>query len=507
MTNDLLSIALVGTARGAAPDLPLPAALNEAAIHLPKAPPAHSLLDRASLWFAYESCGRTPAAATIQLPACEPDALPQCSARAADILQDLLGDKSRELIAEWLQLATLAKKRAPHRLLPALLDHAARQRDVRDLLPAVIDRRGAWLMSLNPDWQITVPTGEDDDSVWQTGSHEQRVSLLRRIRVTDPGRARQWIEATWQDEPADHRAQFLSAMLAGLSMDDEPFLESALDDRSKQVRQAAADLLARLPESKLVARMIERLTPLLVFHPATSGSALKLKRGAAARLDVVLPSVCDKAMQRDGIDEKITGKGQKQYWLEQMLGMVAPSHWTKTWKLPPQECVALAGGDYANALVEGWSQACERHPDPEWIEPLLRRGFAHAGEARLNRTLLTALPPARFLAFAIDVLNAKQTTLTTCSDLINGGSAPLDLAVGRLFIETVADLANGGARQDVSILWTMIEQCAMRLPPTLHDEIAKRWNVEREPWSSYKRQVDSLLGTLDLRRQMRKEFT
>ena len=44
-------------------------------------------------------------------------------------------------------------------------------------------------------------------------------------------------------------------------MDDEPFLESALDDRSREVRQQAADLLTRLPDSRLALRMAERAGP------------------------------------------------------------------------------------------------------------------------------------------------------------------------------------------------------------------------------------------------------
>jgi hypothetical protein len=190
-----------------------------------------------------------------------------------------------------------------------------------------------------------------------------------------------------------------------------------------------------------------------------------------------------------------------------MVGMVPPELWSRHWNLPPHECVALAGGDFAPVLIDGWSKACERYPNADWIEPLLRRGFGEGEAASLNRTLLAALPPARFLGFAIDALRSKQATLVTCNDLINGGSTPLDANAGRAFVDKVTDLAGTSNRQDVAILWTMIEQCGMRLPPALHDEIAKKWDTERDPWSSYKRQVDSLLRTLDIRRQMHKEFS
>jgi hypothetical protein len=506
MTNETLSIALIGTSRSGAADIALPTVAQDAVAQLPAASPERTLLNRTAILFACEACGIKPAAAGERVPACPPDQRPSCSALAANILQDLLSSNAHDLIGEWLDLANAAARRPPHRLLPALLDYAGKHSAHRQRIAAVVDRRGEWLMSLNPDWQFAAPVDAAPDDLWQTGTHAQRIDLLRTLRGTEPARARDLIAATWKDESAEQRTEFVAGMLLGLSNDDEPFLETALDDRSKLVRAAAADLLARLPESQLVRRMIDRVTPLLIFNAGAPGSMLRLKKSSAARLDVELPKQLDKSMQRDGIEEKAANKGQKQWWLEQMLGMVPPAHWSRLWNLPPHECVALAAGDHASALLDGWSKACERYPAAEWIEPLLRRGFTDGNESSLNRTLLGALPAQRFLGFAVDALRSKNATLSMCSDLINSGNVPLDVTAGRVFVQTVADRAIGGNQQDVSILWHMIEQCATRLPPSLCDEIASKWNVEREPWSSYKRQVESLLATLDIRRRMQNEF-
>jgi hypothetical protein len=506
MTTEALSIALIGTSRGGGGDIPLPPVAADAAGKLPPTSPERTLLNRATMLFACQACGVKPASAEGEWePPCKPDVHPPCSPRAADILHDLLTDNARELLSEWLQLAAAAKKRPPHRLLPVLLDYAAKHPKCREPISAVVDRRGEWLMSQNPEWQFAASAEDDPEQVWETGTHAQRLSIFQSLRRTEPHRARFFLAKTWNDESADHRAEFVAACLTGLSIDDEPFLESALDDRSKVVRAAAADLLARLPQSKLVGRVIERVAPLLTYHAAASGSVLRLKKSSSARLDVELPKDYDKTWQRDGIEEKSAGKGQKQWWLEQMLGMIPPTHWSKTWNLPPTECVSLAEGDYASVLLDGWVKASERNPDPLWIESLLRRGFT--GEnSRLNRVLLAALAPERFLAFALDVLRSKEGSLVTCSDLINNHNVPLNMECGRAFLKRVGDLAATGDRQDVSILWHMIEQCATRLPPALYDELAAKWDIEREPWSTYKRQVEALLSTLDVRRQMHKEF-
>src|SRR5437762_1943286 len=77
---------------------------------------------------------------------------------------------------------------------------------------------------------------------WETSPRAARELLLQQLRSTDPARAREQLAQTWETEGADERAAFLATFRTGLSLDDEPFLESALDDRSKVVRRTAADL-------------------------------------------------------------------------------------------------------------------------------------------------------------------------------------------------------------------------------------------------------------------------
>ena len=126
-------------------------------------------------------------------------------------------------------------------------------------------------------WQFAAGAREDPRAIWETGTPEQRVSAIRRMRETDPGGARELVGTTWKSDGADERAKFVEAMRTSLSPDDEPFLEAALDDRSKQVRSAAADLLARLPQSAFVERMIERAEPLLAFTPGTARGKLTVR--------------------------------------------------------------------------------------------------------------------------------------------------------------------------------------------------------------------------------------
>src|SRR5262249_7482507 len=154
-------------------------------------------------------------------------------------------------------------KRAPEELLPSLFELGRMRGELRETILPVLGARGRWLAAQNPGWEYAA--GKSDETVWETGSREQRLAFLAGLRKRGAAQARELLASTWAQESPKDRADFLAALENGLSLDDEAFLESALDDRRKEVRRAAADLLARLPESGLCQRMFERARPLLTF--------------------------------------------------------------------------------------------------------------------------------------------------------------------------------------------------------------------------------------------------
>lgn len=497
MLDELLSIALVGTARSGSAATSLPSAIQDVTTGIADPSPQQRLLTQAILLDAYLRTGRSPATGNSLPAVAEVDRHAACSLRAGELLSDLLRENQRELIAEWLASAASAKRRVPHRLLPELLDFARRDKSVREAVAAVIDHRGRWLVAQNTDWQFETGNESLDEHLWEIGSLEHRSIVLRQARQADPARSRELLQKTWKSDSADERAEFLKLFSIGLSPGDEPMLESLLDDRSKQVRAVAADLLGRLPQSQLVQRMIHRASPLLNFKRA-------MLRGV--KLDVMLPSELDKATQRDGIEKTAPqGTGEKQWWLQQMLSFVPLSVWTDVSGLLPTDIVAAAAKtDFADILLRGLSDAAARYSDRLWIDPLVRHGLETTG--RLNRVLLAALPAPQFLGLANDVLRHKRVGLVTCSDLINNHNVPLDLAAGRLFVRTVAELAGRADRAEWTILYHLPGQCAMRVPPEVRPEVEALWTGDREPWVHYRNNVEKLLKILEIRQQIQKEL-
>jgi hypothetical protein len=109
----------------------------------------------------------------------------------------------------------------------------------------------------------TGPHEAPDITLWENGTLEQRKLFLGRLRETDPDEARSLLQDGFAQLDARERAGLLEAITTGIGPADEDFLETLLGDRSKEVRQLAASLLARLPSSRYLARMAGRMAACL----------------------------------------------------------------------------------------------------------------------------------------------------------------------------------------------------------------------------------------------------
>jgi hypothetical protein len=496
--EQVVTAALLGTERQGFVAPSVTGALGEAmssAVAASKVKEA-GLLKCLAMACVYRAAGRVPWRRAAELPAAaEEDSTPVCGPKAGELLGRILGGEHQDVLVEWLAGARAAGVRAPHRWLPALLDRATAKREIREDVLAAIGRRGRWLMGQNPAWQFDQEG--DAREVWQTGSREARVAALGRLRARDPAGARELLKQTWEQETPEDRAKFLATFAIGLSAADEEMLEGALDDKRKEVRTAAAELLARLPSSRLVGRMVERLSPLV---------SVSKSRGKLV-ISVKLPGACDKAMLRDGIAAKPQAgmrMGEKQWWLSQMISFVPPGHWDQAWGMRAHEIVAAAAvaaaaaaGEFEEALLLGWARACARNPDADWIEEVVRRQFSR-GAGDVSVELLGKLPAKRFGGLAVDVLEAKSARLETCHALVQAGAA-FDAAAARALVRRMkAELDRD--KQAYSQLWYLLPQLGMLLPVELAQEIGEVF--AEKAFEPVRRQVEEVMGMLSFRREV-----
>jgi len=419
----LLRAALLGTGRQPPPD-PAPdgSALSRALAAAAGATAEDTLLARAAVLAAYRRAARIPAR-DERPPAApaEEETAPFCPPAAARHLATMLGGTFAQALPEWLAAAARAGCVVPPERLPALLQAAFNDPGLRPHLAAVVGAHGRWLVAQRQEWACVVAGGEresgeaEERGGWETLGPGARPDLLARVRGRSPARGRALLESTWAKEAPRERAALLAALEAGLSMDDEPFLEAALDDRRKDVRTAAAQLLARLSGSRLVARMTERARRWLAVSPGGAGLLARVTGGAAPLVEVSLPEACDAAMERDGIAAKPPqGQGERAWWLLQAVAAVPPRAWSDAARATPAEVLAAARrGEWGEVLAGGWRLAAVRHGDAGWARALLaertRPAASIPGFPVSPQALLRVLPPDDAEAWLLAVIEPVKS--------------------------------------------------------------------------------------------------
>jgi len=343
----------IGTARAGRAPAPLAAPLDALL------PPADAQLAEPALWLSlgaldlWERSGFVPLAAAAQ-PAhatAAPESLRACPPRAETMLALLLrGQHSAGLLSEWLRLLQRHGGHLPARFLPRLLDTATRQPGLRAQLLPVLGERGRWLAPMQAEWSWAAADIDTGEMAWHTGTPEQRLAALCAWRARDPRSARAALAAAWPSEAPEQRAALLPALAVGLGLEDEAFLEAALDDRRKEVRVAAQHLLASLPGSQLGQRMLARVLPLLRLEKPWLGKA---------HIALTLPQAYHADMRRDGIGTAShPGIGEKAGWVVDMLAAIDPQVWSRQFERTPRDCLALAAhSEFGAVLVRGWALA------------------------------------------------------------------------------------------------------------------------------------------------------
>jgi hypothetical protein len=343
------------------------------------------------------------------------DDLPLAPPAARIRLRHLLaGSVHVDLIELWLTLAIERGLGVPGRDLPSLFRLGRAHERLRGDIAAVAGPRGAWLAAQRTEWRWVVGTRAvtvdvDDERAWLEGTPADRVAYLATARRRDPAHARDLLMAAWPQEPSTERAPLLRVLATGLSPADEQFLESALDDRRKEVRTVAANLLGLLPSSAYAQRMAERaLACVRIGKRALRGPELV----------VMPPESYDAGMKRDGIELKSPLKvGERAWWFEQIISATPPSAWSGLAKSPGELTAMPVADGWAVPLHDGWTAAAIRTRDVAWAAGLVAAGSTDPSLHRL-------LPPDLAVAAVRQLLNGARSTAGEISALLAACSPP-----------------------------------------------------------------------------------
>ncbi|MGW2511048.1 DUF5691 domain-containing protein [Streptomyces scopuliridis] len=456
----LVTSALLGTERRTPP----------AEILAPGKEAPVALLDAAALHTVRRRAGLLPARAAARPEPAPHDGRARLPDAAGRRLSRLLADRSAssgggggrrgaapdltELLPQWLAAANEHGYRAPAAVLPALLDAARARTDLRPQALTFAGPRGLWLARLNPEWKFALrgasggallPDPRDGEAVrllWEEGLFAERVALLAVVRAQDAEASRALLASTWSTERAEDRLMFLDSLRTGLSGADEPFLERALSDRSRNVRHTAAELLSALPGSALAGRMAARAATCVSMD----------RTGGGQVITVEAPHECDADMQRDGVvPAPPAGRGERSWWLGQLVEAAPLATWpARLGGRTPEEIVALPVlDDWADELHAAWCRAAVRQRDARWSTALLGTPAASPaagpGTSSLaeRAKLLATLPPAERASWVASFIAAHG--LSEAFQLLGVCAVPWAEPLGRAVVDALDIARDAGS--------------------------------------------------------------
>ena len=376
---------------------------------------------------------------------------------------------------------------------------------------------------IQPEWRWAVQ-GTDAEltanalEIWEQGTMEERLAVLERVRVVRPAEATEWLEQVWRMEKANFRLQALEVFQQGLSLDDQPFLERALDDRSQNVRERAATLLASHPDSALVGRMRDRADAMLGFTPpAPTGRLQEFLRSLTAStakgtFAVTPPEILDKSWQRDQISEyPPTGIGRLTWWFMQVIANVPPSHWETRWNTRPADLIttAVADSEYGITILKGWSEAAIRYHELEWVTALwhvwvgmkTKDNFFAQHRIRFLDELVAVLPPQQVNDLVTDQFTRPRLAEDARLALIRALPAPWTPTFGALFLESAYPFVTDKAAYN----WQgALTTAAIALPPQNFALAFERYGSFRDKPGGW--QIANFLDTLETRQRFYEEI-
>ncbi|MEM6793744.1 MAG: DUF5691 domain-containing protein [Acidobacteriota bacterium] len=449
---------------------------------------------------------------------CEAERLRPCSDAAALLLSQILALRRDDLLTVWLRAARRAGIHAPFALLPNLLQRGASSKAIRPDLAEVLGRRGRWLARHHAPWSYALE-GTDADAAasagpgpWQEGTIQQRLAYLAALRGRSPERALELLRAALPTATAAHRARLMEALRVGLSTLDEPLLEKGLEDRSKQVRERAAELLSALPDSSRAARMRNRCRCLIARR------GISPSRSA---LEIEAPEAFGAESQRDGLRELPAGTrsrskgrlGPSGWRLRELVGATPMAFWREDLGLEPAEILAALPRNHPRrqATLEGLTVAALAQKDAALAQALLEDA---ASEIDSVGYLIAMLSPQNADVYLRGALKAApddaldhQMALAACHQSLEWSEELSRIVLGRLRSRVARELrrpSSGSERRD---LRDFFRELGLRLHLGLAPAaVEEGWAVSHERWSNVEKGFADFVLTLNLRTRISEEL-
>jgi len=475
----------------------------------PDMDPAMMVIKAAAILQAQRKAGLITPKWTDQIPSMDFSKTEMhASSRSSRHLQLILDDTHAAALEEFLQLMHTSGKTIAPLFIPILLELALTDGAIRGFILPLIGERGKWLVGQNPKWAVHFAPAQLDS--WETASLEERLFIFHQLRINQPQEALALLTKDWAELESKNKGAFLSKMQTGLSNSDESFLEDCLYETRKEIRQLAANLLARLPNSALSQRMWERIQDFVQIKKN------QLKKEQAI---ITLPDNIDETMLRDGIDPRHQWKsgGLKASRLGQMIAVVPPKRWEKEFSKKPVELIQLfLQSDWAVLFLQAFSQAAILHQDQEWMEAILSLWIKNKMDQRWQDF------PVRSLLEAIDadVFDRVCQLALKVDSNFSDEQAPLIILIRHskhlwspTFSKNLIRAFQRWMAQQNHHHWggwhykTVLDKAAYHSAIDVQDSLRKNWPTDAPLWSAWQQDIERFFSTLQFRYEMKLELT
>ncbi len=504
--EDLIKTALIGTDRTKLSEDTLKA-LTALGID-PDAHPAKIVMDAVGLYAPMQKVARPIDTWQMALPEpCPPETAPLCHADSIQHLAMILNSNYHgEILNEFLGHMQRYRMVLPAEQLPVLLHRCRNNPQLWKLLQTVIGQKGHWLIQQNPDWHyLQIETQAED---WETGTKAMRVNYFQKYRSEKPQEAIALLTTQWAKEDFRTRLLFLNCLSDNLSLRDEAFLENSLKDRKKELRWAAAKLLARIAGAAFNTRISDKFKTILQFEKNL------LKKDA---LELVLPELEDPFFKEHGIEpgqHSYTG-GSKAGLIGQLISLLPPSQWKNLLGKNRLETLKLfARSKWNTLLFEAIIEASILHQDTDWMRAILQfisqeKNQALRPQLSFDR-LFAVLPDDVFNETAI-LLFEQQRLLPDETDLLTkllqNKVRPWEDKLSLCFLESLkewilrSDNAWGGwhYKQVLAVAQYAVD-------PNRYKLFTQDWPEQARNWHSWVEPVERFLGIVSFRKKMALAF-
>jgi len=501
--EDLIKVALIGTDLSEISE-GTKDALEKLGVNT-KETPAKVLLEGASIFSQMQKAGYEPQSFKGDLPEpCELSATKICSKKSSDHLAQILNGIYEDVLEEFIQYLIHYKKSLPPEMLPDLFEKCRSNKELWKQIRFAIDERGYWLIQQNPDWQFLAGTAEVEN--WEIGTKDERLTILQFLRSKNPVLGLEKIESTWEEDDLKLRVAFVKMIDTNLSLADEDFLEKCLNDKRKDIRREAANLLSKLEGSKLIERMFERVKEMIT---------LKSRTTKKEKIDITLPDILQEEMIRDGLDpRKKWGKGgMKASYFAQMFITIPPSKWELFFGKKAKEILSIfVRSEWSEMLVQVSIDATIHWKDENWMVAIMDFYFKNHDKDRWENLklekLYEILPAKIFNQFAITTLSKAKGAIDddepVCilleKNRINSWDKDLTIYLMRNIKRVIS--------QNISYSWqyvhyrNILESAGYCSDPNLYESLNKAWENDDDYWTGWGKEIDNFLQILKFRKDM-----